>query len=145
MVGSEKFDLVFSFESLVHAGRDALEGYIPDIVARLAPGGVAFLHHSNLGAYDSAQFGHRAPDVSADIVAKLVHTHGGRMLIQERVHTGGGLMPDCYTLFCRDGDYPGVATRDVTEWNVTPYALHCAQTAYRHYLALSPERVPPPG
>ena len=145
VLGPEKFDFVFSFESLVHAGLDALAGYLPDIVTRLAPGGVAFLHHSNLAAYAGAQFGHRAPDVSADVVAGMVRAHGGRMLIQERVHTGGGLMPDCYTLFCRDGDYADVPTRDVTEWNVTPYALHCAQNAYRHYLAVSPRRDRPPG
>jgi hypothetical protein len=30
--------------------------------------------------------------------------------------------------------------RDVTEWNVTPYAMHCAQQSYRHYLAIKRDR-----
>lgn len=44
-------DFVFSFDSLVHAESDAIEGYLRDIQLILRPHGVAFLHHSNLGEY----------------------------------------------------------------------------------------------
>jgi hypothetical protein len=44
-------DFVFSFDSLVHAEADVLEGYLLQIARKLARDGVAFLHHSNLGDY----------------------------------------------------------------------------------------------
>lgn len=43
----ESFDLVFSFDSLVHAEADVLTSYVPQVLRKLSPGGVAFLHHSN--------------------------------------------------------------------------------------------------
>jgi SAM-dependent methyltransferase len=44
-------DLVFSFDSLVHADTDALGSYLREIARVLAPQGGAFIHHSNLGQY----------------------------------------------------------------------------------------------
>lgn len=44
-------DLVFSFDSLVHVDGAQLRGYIHEMARVLAPDGVAFLHHSNLGRY----------------------------------------------------------------------------------------------
>jgi SAM-dependent methyltransferase len=44
-------DLVFSFDSLVHADAEALRAYIQEIERVLTPQGVAFIHHSNLGQY----------------------------------------------------------------------------------------------
>jgi SAM-dependent methyltransferase len=44
-------DLVFSFDSLVHADAEALRAYIQEIGRVLTPQGVAFIHHSNLGQY----------------------------------------------------------------------------------------------
>ena len=40
------FDFVFSFDSLVHVEIDVLESYIPQLVKKLTPNGVGFLHHS---------------------------------------------------------------------------------------------------
>ena len=44
-------DLVFSFDSLVHVDREALSSYLREVARVLAPGGAAFLHHSNLGSH----------------------------------------------------------------------------------------------
>ncbi len=44
-------DFVFSFDSLVHAEGDVLDRYVEQFARILAPGGAAFLHHSNLGAF----------------------------------------------------------------------------------------------
>lgn len=43
-------DLVVSIDSLVHADRDAVAGYVAECARVLAPRGVAVLHHSNLAA-----------------------------------------------------------------------------------------------
>lgn len=105
---NESFDLIFSFDSLVHAEVDVLTSYIPQVLRKLALGGVAFLHHSNLLAYGNKigmQHG-RAQTVSGDTVAELIKRGDGTILIQEVVNWGGEHLIDCFTLFaCRDS-YP---------------------------------------
>ena len=44
-------------------------------------------------------------EVSARIFASLVEFHGGRMLIQEVFGGDGNVIPHCFSLFCRVGDY----------------------------------------
>jgi SAM-dependent methyltransferase len=46
-------DFAFSFDSLVHVELDVLSAYIEELAKKLSPDGVAFLHHSNLGEYNS--------------------------------------------------------------------------------------------
>jgi len=53
MVPDEEVDLVFSFDSLVHAERDVMESYVKQIAQKLSKDGVAFIHHSNIGEYKS--------------------------------------------------------------------------------------------
>jgi SAM-dependent methyltransferase len=97
----EHFDLVFSFDSLVHAELDVLSHYIPQILEKLAPPGVGFIHHSNFLSAGDIPLGphYRATTVSADIVSKLITNHGGKVLIQEQVNWCGSTLHDCLTLF----------------------------------------------
>jgi SAM-dependent methyltransferase len=106
-----QFDLIFSFDSLVHADYDVLAAYIPEILRKLSAGGVAFIHHSNLLAYGAAintvgEIHGRAVTVSADIVANLIDRAGGTILIQEVVNWGGEHLIDCLTLFGHRDSYP---------------------------------------
>ncbi len=105
---NESFDLIFSFASLVHAERDVLASYIPQMVRKLSPAGVAFIHHSNLLEYgDTLGIPHgRAKSVSADIVGDLITRGGGRVLVQEVVNWGGEHLIDCLTLFARSDAFP---------------------------------------
>jgi Methyltransferase domain len=50
-VSDRSVDLAFSVDSLVHAEADVLAAYLCELEAKLTDDGVAFLHHSNLGAY----------------------------------------------------------------------------------------------
>jgi SAM-dependent methyltransferase len=50
-VPSASVDLAFTFDSLVHAEADVLEAYAHELGRTLKSDGVAFIHHSNLGAY----------------------------------------------------------------------------------------------
>src|SRR6516165_1074738 len=72
---AESFDLVFSFDSLVHSELDVLDHYLPQILQKLAPAGVAFIHHSNfLGFGENISNPHfRATTVSADNVAEVIY------------------------------------------------------------------------
>jgi SAM-dependent methyltransferase len=54
MVPDRSIDLVFSFDSLVHAEADVLEAYLSQLARKLTPDGVGFIHHSNMGAYRRA-------------------------------------------------------------------------------------------
>jgi len=54
MVADSSADLVFSFDSLVHAESDVMADYLQELSRILNPvSGVAFLHHSNLAIYRS--------------------------------------------------------------------------------------------
>ena len=53
-VEDHSVDLIFSFDSLVHAEFDVFTSYIPQILQKMNEGGVAFLHHSNMGALGTA-------------------------------------------------------------------------------------------
>ena len=102
------FDFVFSFDSLVHAESDVISSYMSEILNKLAPGGVAFIHHSNLHTYGK-QLGFlhgRAMTVSADVVADLVKINDGTVLVQEIVNWGCEHLIDCLTLFARRDSYP---------------------------------------
>ena len=50
MVEDGSVDFAFSFDSLVHAEIDVIEAYCHELSRKLSPNGVAFIHHSNLGA-----------------------------------------------------------------------------------------------
>lgn len=50
MVEDGTIDFVFSFDSLVHAGPDVIEGYLEQLATKLTPTGVGFVHHSNAGS-----------------------------------------------------------------------------------------------
>jgi SAM-dependent methyltransferase len=51
MVDDESVDFVFCFDSLVHAEDGVMEAYAAHLARKLKTDGVAFLHHSNVGAY----------------------------------------------------------------------------------------------
>jgi SAM-dependent methyltransferase len=109
-IEDQTIDLVFSFDSLVHAEFPVLASYIPQLVQKLSPTGVVFIHHSNLLMYNNtiANMHGRATTVSADAVADLVYRAGGTVLIQEIVNWGGEHLIDCLTLFARHDAYPSV-------------------------------------
>ena len=63
MVDDASIDFAFSFDSLVHAEADVMDAYARELARTLKPGGVAWLHHSNMGAYRrAAQVARRLPD-----------------------------------------------------------------------------------
>lgn len=53
MISDSSVDFVFSFDSLVHADGSALKAYLSELCRILRDEGVAFIHHSNLGEYQS--------------------------------------------------------------------------------------------
>lgn len=97
-----RFDLVFSFDSLVHANLDVHRVYIPQILTKLTRNGVAFIHHSNCAQFGSHRVNEhcRAEDVSAAAYADLVYQAGGHVLLQEVLNWRTVEKIDAFTLFC---------------------------------------------
>lgn len=101
------FDFIFSFDSLVHAEADVLRSYIPQVIQKLSPTGVAFLHHSNGLDCDINPPPHgRGQTVSAGVVADLIRQNDGMVLIQEVVDWGCNHLIDCFSLLARRDAYP---------------------------------------
>lgn len=96
MVADDSIDLVFSYDSLVHAPIDVLEAYVEQLPRLLKSDGVAFIHHSNLGAYPypGKRPGHdeqngRDTSTSAQLVREKAASVGLSCYTQELFRWGG--------------------------------------------------------
>ncbi len=138
-VAQHRFNLVFSYDSLVHADLPVFEAYIPQILALLAPGGIAFLHHSNLAAFpEVSEFQHRSTTTSAPLIAELVRRHGGKILIQEMFNGGPNVAYDCFTSFCLAEDHPGVAPQLIFNPELMHREGETARLSINAYLRILP-------
>ena len=97
---SGQYDLVFSFDSLVHADIEVFDSYIPAILRLMKPDGIAFIHHSNFkDSGESKNIHNRSENVTARYVGEVIELNGGSILIQEKINWGGKLLVDCLTTF----------------------------------------------
>ena len=112
MIENGSIDFAFSFDSLVHAEADVMASYVNELTRVLKPGGVAFLHHSNLDAVrhrsvlDKVKrrlssvplnYHWRALSMSAEKMRTFVE-RAGMMCVQQEIipwGTGWPLMIDC--------------------------------------------------
>jgi ubiquinone/menaquinone biosynthesis C-methylase UbiE len=72
MIADSSIDFVFTWDSLVHADADILNAYVGELKRILKPDGVAFIHHSNVGAHRLAhKIAMRAPQpVMRDLIRR---------------------------------------------------------------------------
>ena len=75
MVESASIDFAFSFDSLVHAESDVMASYTRELARVLKPGGVAFIHHSNLQAVHVRSAVHRV----GKLAKKAIPSFAGMM------------------------------------------------------------------
>ena len=130
-VANSSINFAFSFDSLVHVDAHILASYLTELDRVLAPEGVAFIHHSNLGSYSRlaqltdplglerlpAKFrlkldhigilnnvGSRATDVTAASFVELCEATSLHCVAQEVVNWGGGvLLTDAISVVTRAG------------------------------------------
>lgn len=134
-VADASLDFAFSLDSLVHVEAPQLRQYLRELARTLKPGGAAFLHHSNLGAYVDRRTGRvasyvrerhwRAESVSARVFRQACREAGLVALSQElinwigrdsqvdRHHLPSRQIPltDCFSLCVRPRDGADVATK----------------------------------
>lgn len=127
-VADGSVDLVYSYDSLVHVEQATLSAYLREIARVLRPGGSAFLHHSNLGAY-ADRFspadlnrvpGGRRASASAARVASDAADVGLRAVLQELIPWhDNGLHTDAFTVLRADSAQahlqPRIIVRD--DWS----------------------------
>ncbi len=136
MVADRSIDFAFSFDSLVHVDADVIGDYMRELARVLAPDGVAFIHHSNAGAFlqpvdrltdrwaprlgarvaRRCNRNWRSADVSAALARELAAEAGLSCVVQETVNWLARLPTDCFSTITRRGsrwDRPPVAVRNL--------------------------------
>lgn len=113
MIPDQSIDFVFSFDSLVHAEADVLEAYLSQLVRKLKPNGIGFIHHSNVGACINPistrirpleyllRHGWRAESMTAKIFEQHCKKAGLQCIGQEIInwYTRCPLPIDCFSVF----------------------------------------------
>jgi SAM-dependent methyltransferase len=109
-VGDGAVDAAVSWDSLVHADPDVLEAYVHALARKLAPGGRAFLHHSNLGAFQGPLENPHWRDerMSAALLQRFSAEAGLALDGQQLVQWGSALANDCFSWLRRpaEGEEP---------------------------------------
>jgi SAM-dependent methyltransferase len=131
MVADSSVDFVFCFDSFVHVEVETLASYLEELERVLVPDGVAFIHHSNMGAYRRLfdlgaplglkrlpavvrlQLDHvgivsntrwRGLSVTAPRFVELTESAGLHCVGQELINWGGGaLLIDAISIVTRPG------------------------------------------
>ncbi len=107
MIADRSIDFACSLDSLVHAEAPVLRSYAHQLPRKLAPDGVAFIHHSNLGACGGAAIPNphaRAVSMTADLFLQFCQEADGLVcLTQELVNWGQPELVDCFSVITRRG------------------------------------------
>ena len=111
MIDDNSIDFVFSWDSLVHVENSVMESYLHELAAKLKPGGVGFLHHSNIGAFKDPVTGKltvenphwRGESMSAELFREYCKNEDIQCLSQEIIAWGGNILNDCLSTFIKNG------------------------------------------
>lgn len=88
------FDMVVSYDSLVHADMDVIKAYLDQCADVLRPGGHVAIHHANRPDLNSSRM-----DVRSEQVFEHVQTSGKlRMVAQTLFRLTEGQFIDCFTV-----------------------------------------------
>jgi len=137
MIPDDSIDFVFTFDSLVHAQRDAVEAYLCELGRKLRIGGKGFIHHSNFGEYANSfrerlpqiilkplikaeilDWSHRrSPDMSAELFRELCTRAGLHCVSQELINWRGRRLIDCLSIIEKSENSRDTATRVVRNPN----------------------------
>jgi hypothetical protein len=123
MVHDGSVDLIFSFDSLVHADPSVIQAYVLQFAEKLTRHGVGFIHHSNVGSYlrplrrlprsisrhldwrlnKRVNRHWRSMEMSAEKFRGFCEEAGLSCIAQECVNWRGDYLIDCMSTFTRPG------------------------------------------
>lgn len=110
-VAADRFTFIYSFDALVHFPEEIIASYMPEFFRVMAPGGYAFLHHSNYDA-DLVKLGpkgrkdklgdfrknpHWRNHMSAALFAGIAK-RAGFEIAEQKIHDWGVPDLDCMTV-----------------------------------------------
>lgn len=117
-IADASVDVCLSWEALVHADRETMRATLSQLRAKLAPGGAALLHHSNLAQHveqlkarsptgvidpQNPMIAGRHPSMSAELLRTDARALGLRVVAQELFGvTDHGLFTDACTFLLAD-------------------------------------------
>jgi ubiquinone/menaquinone biosynthesis C-methylase UbiE len=112
MVKDASIDFIFSWDSLVHADIEVFSFYTKEFARTLRPGGLGFIHHSNMASYHDPATGlvskksqhWRDLTMSADILRDLCQKAGLKIVTQEVFEWEKDVYSDCISMFVKDDD-----------------------------------------
>jgi SAM-dependent methyltransferase len=141
VVADGSLDAAVSWDSLVHADPGVLEAYAHALARKLAPGGRAFLHHSNLGAHVDPATGRlpvenphwRDQNMTAALMRRFAAEAGLALDGQELVQWGSSVANDCFTWLRRPGPGEAAGTGEVLH-----HPAFGAEMAHLRWLYLYP-------
>ena len=110
MIDDNSIDFVFSWDSLVHVEKNVMKSYLHDLAAKLKPGGMGFLHHSNIGSFKDPVTGKltvennhwRGESMSAELFREYCKNEGIQCLSQEIIAWGCNVLNDCFSTFIKN-------------------------------------------
>jgi SAM-dependent methyltransferase len=109
-VPDRSIDFAFSFDSLVHADHEVVEGYVHELARKLKPDGVGFIHHSNLGQFLDPKTGDLPFEnvcwrgtTSAAEFAQYCGDAGLVCIGQELIDWDSEHLIDCFSMLTRPG------------------------------------------
>ena len=101
-VPSGRVTLLYCFDAMVHFDSDVVRAYLAEARRVLAPGGRAFLHHSNYqGGHDWRAAPHSRAFMSQALMAHYARKEGLSVLRQQVMDWGGEPGLDCLSLLER--------------------------------------------
>jgi ubiquinone/menaquinone biosynthesis C-methylase UbiE len=128
MVEDSMVDFAFSFDSLVHVEADVIEAYLRELARTLAADGVAFIHHSNVGAY-------RRRLARGRLVHRITRRHRrlkrlGARITASRLAYGNpewraeSVTADLVDALCRDAGLE-CRSQELVNWGSGPLLIDC--------------------
>ena len=115
-------DLVFSFDSLVHADAETLAIYVREIARVLAKNGAAFVHHSNLGQY------RKVLAVAGKLPRWALRTAQKAELLPSQHWRDASVTARSFATACRQSGLSAVRQELVNWLNRPAYLLDCFST-----------------
>jgi SAM-dependent methyltransferase len=109
MIDNDSIDFVFSWDSLVHVDSEVVAAYLRELSVKLKPGGIGFIHHSNLGSFFDLTTGTSTVDnpawrdssMTAAFFREFCQRCHLHCLTQELVPWESEALTDCISVFMR--------------------------------------------
>lgn len=105
VIPDKSIDLIFSWDSLVHADRSVFESYISQFPRIMTDSACGFIHHSNMAEHaEKDDFHWRDETMSSIIFKEICEKNGINVFLQEKINWRCDITNDCFSFFSYKND-----------------------------------------